>query len=224
MSQENVLVAHELTKSFKTPSPFTLLKGVSIEILRGNSYAITGKSGEGKSTLLHILGTLEKATSGSLEICGENTRDCSLSKLRNEKLGFVFQGFHLLDDESVLDNVLMPARIGRSSTSKHSDMAKRAHMLLEMVGLTHRSQHFAKLLSGGEKQRVAIARALINDPDLIFADEPSGNLDSMHSGAIHDLLLSCVKNDGKALIVVTHDEELAKLCDHKLLLKEGLLQ
>jgi lipoprotein-releasing system ATP-binding protein len=135
----------------------------------------------------------------------------------------VFQSFHLLEDYTVLDNILMPARIGRRSTSAHSDARKQALDLLKQVGLEHRAEFFTKQLSGGEKQRVAIARALLNNPDLILADEPSGNLDRHNAEIIHQLLLSCSQNQGKSLVIVTHDHHLASLCDKQYLLSNGRL-
>ena len=190
---------------------------------RRNPSEIIGKSGEGKSTLLHILGTLEKPCSGTLEICGQNTNNTSLPQLRNRHIGFVFQSYNLLDDYTVLDNVLMPAKIAGSSIQIGAPAYQRALLLLETVGLEERAHFPAKLLSGGEKQRAAIARALCNDPSLILCDEPTGNLDNAHSAEIHSLLIRLTKEWNKALIVVTHDRELSSLCDQILLLKDGNL-
>jgi lipoprotein-releasing system ATP-binding protein len=213
-----ILKAKKLHKTFLTPTPLQVLAGVDLEAVRGEAIAIMGKSGEGKSTLLQILGTLEKPCEGEIEICGNSFRTTPLDQLRNRHIGFIFQGFNLLEDYSVLDNVLMPARIGRKKPSP-----ERALKLLEQVGLAPRANFLAKLLSGGEKQRVAIARALCNDPDLILADEPTGNLDYATSQTIHELLLYTVRSLNKTLIVVTHDRELAALCDRTLILKEGKL-
>ncbi|MBS0620464.1 MAG: ABC transporter ATP-binding protein [Verrucomicrobia bacterium] len=216
-----VLKAQAIRKSFSNPTPLEVLKGIDLEVKQGESIAIVGKSGEGKSTLLHILGTLEKPTSGKLEICGSNAT--SLDKLRSQHIGFIFQTYNLLEDYTVLDNVLMPARIARKPVHPTSPAYKRAQLLLEQVGLTSRSHFLAKLLSGGEKQRVCIARALCNNPELVLADEPSGNLDHTHSKEIHHLLTNLTKQYGKSLIVVTHDKELAALCDQTLILKDGNL-
>lgn len=218
-----ILSAKQITKKFFTPFPVDVLKGIDLEIKRGESIAIVGKSGEGKSTLLHILGTLEKPCSGHLEICGKNIKESSLPNLRNQHIGFIFQSYNLLEDYTVLDNVLMPARIARRPTQKGSSTYERALNLLEIVGLKKRAGFLAKLLSGGEKQRAAIARALCNDPDLILADEPSGNLDHAHSQEVHSLLISLAKDFDKSLIVVTHDREFSALCNRTLQLKDGCL-
>lgn len=182
-----------------------------------------GRSGEGKSTLLQVLGTLETACQGQLEIDGQLVSHFNKSRIRNRKLAFVFQSFHLLEDYSSLENVLMPARIARRNTAKGSDAYHRGCALLETVGLKDRMLHNTKLLSGGEKQRVAIARALCNDPDLILADEPSGNLDKETSQIIHELLLDFSKENGKTLILVTHNEDLANMCQTRYVLTNGLL-
>ncbi len=182
-----------------------------------------GSSGEGKSTLLQILGTLEAPTSGDLIIAGKSVSEHPSPLLRNKHIGFVFQGFNLLDNYSVLQNVLMPALIKGDSIHKNSAAYNRACALLEKVGLTHRLHFSTKLLSGGEKQRVGLARALCNDPEILLADEPSGNLDHETSNRIHELLIHSVKDLNKSLIVVTHDELLAELCDKKLILCDGNL-
>ncbi len=209
------LEAFEISKSFEHPEKVVVLKNITLKVEAGRSVAIMGASGEGKSTLLHILGTLEAPTSGTLLISGEKL---PTDKLRNQKIGFVFQSFNLLDDYTVLQNVLMPALIGGFEAKE------RALKLLARVGLSHRATFAAKLLSGGEKQRAAIARALINNPDIILADEPSGNLDHTTSIMIHNLLLDCVREEGKALVVVTHDETLANLCDKTYHLINGELR
>lgn len=219
----NILEAKDLYKSFHHPSPLHVLRGLSLQVQAGEKVAIMGKSGEGKSTLLHILGSLEKATSGTIALCGNEYHTSDLAELRCGRIGFVFQSFNLLEEYTALENVLMPAKIARKNISKGSPAHTRALSLLEWVGLSSRAHFPAKLLSGGEKQRTAIARALMNDPSLLLADEPSGNLDSSTSQAIYDLLLSCTEKQGKALIVVTHDPALAALCDRTLILKDGVL-
>ena len=218
-----ILKAKGIVKRFTSPSPVTVLNGVDLDVLPGQSIAIVGKSGEGKSTLLHILGTLEKPCSGSLEICGQDAASAFLPNLRSRHIGFIFQTYNLLEDCTTLENVLMPAMIARRPTHPGSQAYRRALQLLEEVGLKERAHFHAKLLSGGEKQRAAIARALINDPELILADEPSGNLDHAHSQEVHALLIRLVKSLGKSLIVVTHDRELSSLCDVTLQLKSGNL-
>lgn len=222
-SNSPILQATQLHKSFYNPTAINILKGIDLTVLPGDSIAIMGRSGEGKSTLLQILGTLESPCSGKLEICGEPVTKLNKSRIRNKNIAFVFQSFHLLDDYTVLDNVLMPARIARKKISKGSQSYERALSLLERVGLSKRSHFNTKLLSGGEKQRVAIARALCNDPYLILADEPSGNLDKQTSEIIHGLLLDFVKQDNKSIVVVTHDQNLASLCDKRYNLSEGFL-
>jgi len=218
-----VLKATDLHKAFYNPTKISLLKGVCLEAYQRDTIAIMGRSGEGKSTLLHILGTLDQACSGSLMISNQQVSTFNKTRIRNRNIGFVFQSFHLLDDYTVLENVLMPARIGRQSVGNGSEMHKKALDLLETVGLSGRAKFNTKLLSGGEKQRVSIARALFNDPDLILADEPSGNLDHQTSLAIQELLLGFARERNKALIVVTHDKELAKRCDKLYYLHDGLL-
>lgn len=218
-----MLKARKITKKFTFPTTLSLLNGIDLTVERGETVAIMGRSGEGKSTLLHILGTLDSPSGGTLEICGKSATSSNLCLIRNEHIGFVFQSFHLLEDYTVLQNVLMPARIARKSTSENSPIYIHAEKLLHQVGLSERMHHFGKQLSGGEKQRVAIARALCNDPDLIFADEPSGNLDRKTAQGIHELLLSFAKERQKSLIIVTHDQELASLCDTTYILKGGVL-
>lgn len=219
-----VLKAKNLCKSYEAQEKLVILKNISIEIHQGETIAISGPSGVGKSTLLNIFGTLEEPSSGSLEIESISTKQADLAHIRNQHIGFIFQSYHLLEEYTALDNVLMPAQIARKPTSKNSPAHKRALMLLEKVGMSHRALFLTKLLSGGEKQRVAIARALCNDPALILADEPSGNLDEYNAHIIHQLLIDCAHTFHKALVVVTHNQELAQLCDHRFLLKEGILK
>ncbi len=223
MTKEIIVRAKDIKKHFSSPVPVQLLHEVSLEVEKGAAVAIMGKSGEGKSTLLHILGTLEKPTSGELEICGKRAHPSFNDELRNRHIGFIFQSYNLLEEYSVLDNVLMPARIARKDLHKSGPIYSRALELLDSVGLSSRAHFLAKLLSGGEKQRTAIARALCNDPELILADEPSGNLDNQHSQAIHQLLIQLSRQHQKTLIVVTHDKELASLCDQIFVLKSGNL-
>ncbi|MBA3815817.1 MAG: ABC transporter ATP-binding protein [Parachlamydiaceae bacterium] len=222
-SEQPVLKARAIHKAFYNPCVVPILKGVDLTIMRGETLAIMGRSGEGKSTLLQILGTLENACSGYLEIANQTVTSFNKSKIRNKNLAFIFQSFHLLEDYTALENVLMPASIARNKISKGSPAYKRACELLEKVGLNSRMHFNTKLLSGGEKQRVAIARALCNDPDIIFADEPSGNLDKQTSQYIHELLLSFARNQNKTLVLVTHDTDLASMCNRRFRLCEGVL-
>lgn len=215
------LRAKNVQKTFFQPDEVDILKGIDLDIFAGEAVAIMGASGEGKSTLLHILSSLEEPSSGELEILEQPVHKNNRDRLRNQHIGFIFQSFHLLQDSTALENVLLPASIGRQSTRKGSPAYQRALQLLDVVGLWDRMHFSTKLLSGGEKQRVAIARALCNDPQILFADEPSGNLDHKSSDQIHDLLLSITKEQGKSLIVVTHDSHLASLCDRTLILKNG---
>jgi lipoprotein-releasing system ATP-binding protein len=223
MEKDILLDARGISKVFHQPKSLSILKDISIQVHAGESIAIVGRSGEGKSTLLQILGTLEDPTSGSLRIAGNTVTAANRTRLRNKKIGFVFQSFHLLEDYTVLENVLMPARIGRQTTFFGSKAEQRACDLLEKVGLSERRHFQAKLLSGGEKQRVALARAMCNDPPLILADEPSGNLDRQTALLIHEILLQFAQGDGKALLLVTHDQELARLCSKQYELNNGVL-
>lgn len=218
-----ILKAKNLHKAFYYPTKNRILSGIDLIVSAGETVAIMGRSGEGKSTLLHILGTLDKPCQGDLEIAGQDISQFNKTTIRNRHIGFVFQSFHLLEDYTALENVLMPARIARHSTQKGSKAYNRGIELLDLVGLSSRVYYNTKQLSGGEKQRVAIARALCNDPDIILADEPSGNLDNQNAKAIHDLLLNFARRHHKALLVVTHDQNLAKLCDTQYQLSEGML-
>ncbi len=213
-----ILRCENLKKSYFSPERVDILSNISLTLRPGESVAICGRSGIGKTTLLHILGTLESADSGLLEIEGVVCTRSSAAKIRKHSIGFVFQAFHLLEDFSALENVLMPAKILRRPFSR-----KEGLKLLEAVGLVERADFPVKLLSGGEKQRVAIARALCNDPKLILADEPSGNLDAANASSIGTLLLSVVKERKKSLILATHDATLASLCDTIYYLRDGSL-
>ncbi len=215
--KQPILIARDLYKTFRSPQTVSILTGVSLEVFPGQSIAITGRSGEGKTTLLHILGTLEPFDQGELLIAGK-TGSLQDAALRNQHIGFVFQAFNLLEDFSALDNVLMPVRIARKNPT-----AEHGLSLLRKVGLEDRAHFPAKLLSGGERQRVAIARALCNNPAIIFADEPSGNLDKANADAISEILFNLVKTENKALILVTHDADLSSRCDREYHLSQGQL-
>lgn len=200
-----------------------VLKGVSLNIARGKMVAIVGKSGSGKSTLLHILGTLDSPDVGDVSICDiavKNLKSKALASLRSKHLGFVFQFHHLLPEFSALENIAMPALI---TGMKKKDAFKRASELLGYLHLSERSEHKPNQLSGGEQQRVAIGRALMNEPDIILADEPSGNLDTETSAQVHQLLRSITTDMGKSLVIVTHNTDLAALSDEVYEMKDGLL-
>jgi lipoprotein-releasing system ATP-binding protein len=220
---EEILKAENLSKIYYDPTPNEVLKNISLTVKKRETVAIMGPSGVGKSTLLHILGTIDSPSHGSLIISGKDALTGDIPLIRNEHIGFIFQNFNLLEEYSVLENILMPAKIGRKKVGKGSMIMERALKLLELVNISDHACYLAKQLSGGEKQRIAIARALLNDPDLILADEPSGNLDDTHSYIIHDLLIGSAKEFGKALIVVTHNQELANLCDCIYHLNKGHL-
>jgi len=223
MNSEPLLIAENIHKYFTKPTHLHILNDISLIVYPKQKIAILGKSGEGKSTLLHILGTIESPTHGKLIIKGQRVhRDpCTL---RNHTLGFVFQSFHLLNEQTVLENVLMPMKIARNNTKAGSLSYERAVELIDQVRLSNRIHHTCNTLSGGEKQRVAIARAFANDPDIILADEPTGNLDHKSAQEIQNLLFEFTKSHEKALIVVTHNEELASLCDVRYKLENGYLQ
>jgi predicted ABC-type transport system involved in lysophospholipase L1 biosynthesis ATPase subunit len=216
------LIARDLFQSFRMgPRRIEVLRGISMEIAHGEAVFLCGASGAGKTTLLYTLAGLERPESGTVEFEGRllyNGSSASQARLRNRKMGFVFQGYFLLPELTALENVSLPAMIGAGS---RSDAAKES---LKAVGLAERMQHLPAELSGGEQQRVAIARALTNDPDIIFADEPTGNLDSKTGDAIVDLLLSVARERSKTLLVVTHDTRLAARGDRQLQIKDGVLQ
>tara|TARA_R110002096_G_scaffold158592_2_gene323980 strand:+ start:9628 stop:10290 length:663 start_codon:yes stop_codon:yes gene_type:complete len=201
-----------------------VLKGVDIHIKKGEVVSIVGASGAGKTTLLQILGTLDKASSkADFDLTINNTKinslnDKALAKFRNEHIGFIFQFHQLLPEFTALENVCLPAFI---KGTKKSDAEKRAKELLDFLGLSHRYTHKPSELSGGEQQRVAVARALINNPDLIFADEPSGNLDSESAENLHNLFFKLRDEFGQTFVIVTHNEELADMADRKLTMVDG---
>ena len=216
------LIARDLFQSFRMgPRRIEVLRGISMEIAHGEAVFLCGVSGAGKTTLLYTLAGLERPESGTVEFEGRllyNGSSASQARLRNRKMGFVFQGYFLLPELTALENVLLPGTIGRRSTIQSAEEGLRA------VGLAERMHHFPAELSGGEQQRVAIARALVNNPDIIFADEPTGNLDSKTGDAIVDLLLSVAREQDKTLLVVTHDTRLAARADRQLQIKDGVLQ
>lgn len=214
-----MIEAKGIRKSFAS---LEVLKGIDFSCAKGEIVAIMGASGAGKSTLLQILGTLSTPDSGSLSIDGTDVlslRGGELSAFRGRKIGFVFQFHHLLPEFTALENVMMPALIAGQA---EKTARKRAWELLDELGLAERAEHKPSQLSGGEQQRVAIARALINDPAVIFADEPTGNLDSVTKKEIQQLFLDLRASHGQSIVIVTHDPELASACDRCLNMKDGL--
>ena len=220
--QSPQLIARDIYQSFRMgPRRIEVLRGISMQIEHNEAVFLSGASGAGKTTLLYTLAGLERPETGTVEFegrrlyCGGSSAE---ARLRNKKMGFVFQGYFLLAELTALENVLLPAMIVRRAT-KHE-----AEDSLTAVGLAERMHHLPAELSGGEQQRVAIARALTNDPDIIFADEPTGNLDSKTGDAIMDLLLNLARDRKKTLLVVTHDDRLAARGDRQLHIKDGVLQ
>lgn len=213
-----MIKAENIKKSF---GDLLVLKGLNLEVNKGEVVAIVGASGAGKTTLLQILGTLSTPDEGTLVIDGIEPfklGDRKLAQFRNGKLGFVFQFHHLLPEFSALENVMIPALIGGRSKE---EARKAALELLETVGLAQRTQHKPSELSGGEQQRVAIARALVNQPAVLFADEPSGNLDSATKEEIHSLFFQLREKLGQTIVIITHDQALAAMCDRSLVMKDG---
>ena len=208
---------------YKSYGKVQVLKGVDIEIQTGEVVSIIGSSGAGKSTLLHILGTLDKADKGEIWMNETLTSSLAGSKLaafRNRHIGFVFQFHHRLPEFTALENVCIP---GWLAGSRKSGVEARARQLLEMLNLSHRVDHKPNQLSGGEQQRVAVARALINEPDIIFADEPTGNLDSTNARELHQLFAHLRQQYNQTFLVVTHNEELAAMSDRVLHMKDGII-
>ncbi|MBO0424098.1 ABC transporter ATP-binding protein [Enterococcus plantarum] len=220
----SVIEARGIKKSYgRNESKFDALKGVDLKIEEGESVAIIGKSGSGKSTFMHILALLDKPTSGEILLNDQNVTSISkkeLDKTRNKQFGFVFQQFFMNPKDTVLNNVMLPLKIGGISNGKRKEMALEA---LKAVELDDKINNKANNLSGGQKQRVCIARALVNNPKIIFADEPTGNLDSTTGDKIEQLLFDLNKEKGITLIIVTHDPDLAARCDRQIHVRDGLI-
>lgn len=213
-----MLTARNLTKNY---SNLQVLKGVDMNVSKGEIVTIVGSSGAGKSTLLHLLGTLDTPTSGEVYLHDVNItalRGRALADFRNRNIGFIFQFHHLLPEFTALENVCIPGYI---SGNKKAVVKERANFLLETLGLRDRLNHRPNQLSGGEQQRVAVARALINNPVIIMADEPTGNLDSRNARELHQLFLQLRDEFGQTFIIVTHNEELAPLSNRQLVMKDG---
>jgi lipoprotein-releasing system ATP-binding protein len=216
-----MLEAKNIHKSF---NKLNVLKGVNMEMEKGEIVSIVGKSGTGKSTLLHILGTLDRADTGDLYIAGEKIDSLGrkqLAAFRNHTLGFIFQFHHLLEEFNALENIMIPGLIKKENRKK---LEFRAMELLEMMDLRERFDHKPNQMSGGEQQRVAVARALINQPALILADEPSGNLDTESSEDLHNLLFKLRDEFNQSFIIVTHNMELAALSNRYLTMENGILR
>jgi lipoprotein-releasing system ATP-binding protein len=213
----------EVKNVFKSYGDLPVLKGVSMSVNKGEVVSIVGASGAGKSTLMHIIGTLDEADKGQVVIDNKdlsNLRGKSLSEFRNKHIGFVFQFHQLLPEFTAIENVLMPAWI---AGEKESSADQRAKDLLKRMGLQERIHHKPSELSGGEQQRVAIARALINNPAIILADEPSGNLDSANAKQLHELFFELRNEMNQTFVIVTHNNELADMADRKLTIKDGII-
>jgi lipoprotein-releasing system ATP-binding protein len=217
----SMLIAKDIHKSYGS---LEVLKGVDLEISKGEIVSIVGASGAGKSTLLHLLGTLDRPDRGELFLQGQNLLQLqgdSLAEFRNSKIGFVFQFHNLLPEFTALENICIPGFIqGR----EEQELKKRAEELGEILGIRHRLDHKPSELSGGEQQRVAVARALINNPDLVFADEPSGNLDTSNARALHELFFKLRDTYQLSFVIVTHNEELAAKADRKGVMKDGRIE
>lgn len=213
----------EVSNIYKSYGNINVLKGVSLTINKGEIVSIVGKSGAGKTTLLQIMGTLLKSDSGYVVINNvdiSNLKERSLSKFRNENIGFIFQNHQLLPEFTALENVMIPGLITNKSKK---DIEERARELLDFLDVGHRLSHKPKELSGGEQQRVAVARALLNKPDVIFADEPSGNLDTQNKEELHKLFFTLRDKFNQTFVIVTHDMSLAKMSDRAITMQDGIV-
>ncbi|WP_404434593.1 ABC transporter ATP-binding protein [Microbacterium lacus] len=223
-TKARVFETRDLTKTYGRGSTrFDALRGVSLRIEDGQSVAITGKSGSGKSTLMHILALLDAPTSGDVLMKGESVSTLSspaVNKVRNATFGFVFQQFFLIPNATVLENVILPLKIAGVSPRARR---RRGMEALEALDMADKAKNKATDLSGGQKQRVVIARALVNDPSIIFADEPTGNLDSATGAIVEDILFDLNRNRGITLVIVTHERDLAARCDRRIQIHDGLL-
>lgn len=219
-----LLQVSDVTRSYgRGQNRFDALRGVSFEIGEGESVAIVGKSGSGKSTLMHLLALLDEPSTGTIALAGEDTaalRGRTLNRTRNKTFGFVFQQFFLTPNTSVLDNVVLPMKI---AGVPRRERTRRGLAALDQLGLADKARNKATDLSGGQKQRTVIARALVNNPRVIFADEPTGNLDSATGAVVEDILFDLNREHGITLIVVTHDDDLAARCDRRIHIKDGLI-
>lgn len=223
--EEKILSAKEIHRQFQTASAVVpVLKGVNLEVKKQETIAVTGASGVGKSTLLHILGGLDRPSSGEVWLKGMSLNDQSeksLAIFRNKKIGFVFQFHYLLEDFSALENVMIPMMV---SGKKKGEASGKAELLLGLVGLGDRMEHRPHQLSGGEQQRVAVARALANDPEIVLADEPSGNLDIGTGRKLHDLLFELNSAQHVTFLIATHNQELAERCSRHMAIVDGIIK
>jgi lipoprotein-releasing system ATP-binding protein len=216
-----MLEAQNIVKSYNN---LTVLKSISLKVEKGSIVSIVGASGAGKSTLLHILGTLDKPDDGKLSIKGldlTQLKGNELAAFRNKNIGFVFQFHNLLPEFTALENVCIPAYFSNNKSDK--EVVKRGLELLELLGIGARKDHKPSQMSGGEQQRTAVARALVNNPSIVFADEPSGNLDSHNAEELHKLFFKLREDLGQTFVIVTHNEELADMADTKLEIKDGYI-
>ena len=219
IKQKNMLQIKNIQKTYGN---LTVLKGIDLTINQGEIVSIVGASGAGKSTLLHIAGTLDKPDVGQVYIANQEVtslKNNDLAKFRNEKLGFIFQFHNLLGEFTALENVCMPAFIG----GKEKGVRERGEEIMVLLGLQDRIYNLPSQMSGGEQQRTAVARALINSPSIVFADEPSGNLDSKNAQELHQLFFDLRDKFKQTFVIVTHNEELANMADRKLVMQDGLL-
>lgn len=221
-----ILTANQIRKTYiQEKTKLDVLRGVDVSIAEGEVVAVVGPSGAGKSTLLHILGGLDKPSNGEVMLDGENLyklKDKQRARVRNEKIGFVFQFYHLLPEFNAIENVMIPGFV--KGDLSRGDVRKKAKSLLEQLGLEKRLKHKPYQLSGGEQQRVAIARALLNEPKIILSDEPTGNLDSKSGKEIIKLLMNLNYVSQQTIMIVTHDESIAKQCHRTIHMRDGLLE
>ncbi|NOY89254.1 MAG: ABC transporter ATP-binding protein [FCB group bacterium] len=224
VEEEKILLAKDVYREFKTANVvLPVLRGINLEIKRREMTAITGASGVGKSTLLHILGGLDRPTKGEVFVDGislNEQSEKSLAKFRNKKIGFIFQFHYLMEDFSALENVMIPMLIAGKNKSEARHLGE---LLLEQVGLSDREHHQPRQLSGGEQQRVAVARALANEPEIVLADEPSGNLDTVTGRKLHDLLFELNDKNDVTFLIATHNQELAQRCFRHLKIVNGAI-
>ncbi|MFN0049801.1 MAG: ABC transporter ATP-binding protein [Cytophagales bacterium] len=215
-----MLIAQNIKKTY---GPLQVLKGINLTIEKSEVVSIVGSSGAGKSTLLHIIGTLDKADEGNLMLNNVDLlklKDNELAKVRNQQIGFIFQFHNLLPEFTALENICIPAYIGNK---KEAETQKKALELMKLLNIEHRTNHKPSELSGGEQQRTAVARALINSPEIVFADEPSGNLDSKNAEELHHLFFKLRNELGQSFVIVTHNQDLANMADRKLEMKDGVI-